>query len=61
MIYNNAWRIVGHGSIVLFEPLTENVKEKLKQLKPLRTVQADYDNLKFRRLVEAFSRASEDY
>ncbi len=23
MIYNEAWRIVGHGSIVLFEPLTE--------------------------------------
>lgn len=45
----------------MFEPLTKNVKEKLKQLKPLKTVQADYDNLKFRSLVEAFSRNSEDY
>jgi|TARA_R100001082_G_scaffold20389_1_gene9911 hypothetical protein len=52
---------LGSGKSYLFEPLTENVKEKLKQLKPLRTVQSDYDNLKFRRLVEAFSRASEDY
>ena len=52
---------LGSGKSYLFEPLTENVKEKLKQLKPLRTVQIDYDNLKFRRLVEAFSRASEDY
>ncbi len=26
MIYNNAWRIVGHGSIVLFEPLTETAQ-----------------------------------
>ncbi len=25
MIYNNAWRIVGHGSIVLFEPLNKIV------------------------------------
>ena len=27
MIYNNAWRIVGHGSIVLFEPLTEAAQD----------------------------------
>ena len=52
---------LGSGKSYLFEPLTENVKERLKELKPLRTVQADYDNLKFRRLVEAFSRTSEDY
>jgi hypothetical protein len=52
---------LGSGKSYLFEPLTKNVKEKLKQLKPLKTVQADYDNLKFRSLVEAFSRNSEDY
>jgi hypothetical protein len=52
---------LGSGKSYLFEPLTENVKEKLKELKPLKTVKVDYDNLKFRRLVEAFSRNSEDY
>ena len=26
MIYNNAWRIIGNGSIVLFEPLTETAQ-----------------------------------
>jgi len=49
------------GRAYLFEPLTEDVKLKLKELKPLRSPKTDYDNLKFRRLVESFSRASEDY
>ena len=49
------------GRAYLFEPLTEDVKLKLKELKPLRSPKSDYDNLKFRRLVESFSRASEDY
>lgn len=26
MIYDNKWRIIGHGSIVLFEPLTEDAQ-----------------------------------
>jgi hypothetical protein len=52
---------LGSGKSYLFEPLTENVKERLKELKPLKAIQTDYDNLKFRRLVEAFSRTSEDY
>ena len=49
------------GRAYLFEPLTEDVKLKLKELKPLENDKTDYDNLKFRRLVESFSRASEDY
>ena len=51
----------GSGKAYLFEPLTEETKLKLKEFKPLRSTKVDYDNLKFRRLVEAFSRASEDY
>jgi 2-oxo-4-hydroxy-4-carboxy--5-ureidoimidazoline (OHCU) decarboxylase len=45
----------------LFEPLTEEVKEKLKELKPLRTARPDYQFSKFRNLVTIFARASEDY
>ena len=45
----------------LFEPLTEEVKEKLKELKPLRTAKPDYQFSKFRNLVTIFAKASEDY
>ena len=45
----------------LFEPLTEEVKEKLKDLKPLKETKPDYQFSKFRNLVTIFAKASEDY
>lgn len=51
----------GGGRSYLFEPLTDNVKKKLKELKPLKTAKLDYDKATFRSLVKTFSQSSEDY
>jgi len=51
----------GAGKAYLFEPLSEELKTKLKEIKPLRASDVPYDEQALRKLVAAYSRASEDY
>jgi len=51
----------GSGKSYLFEELTDEVKTKLKDIKPYKESSKDFDQKELRRLVAIFSRASEDY
>ena len=51
----------GSGKSYLFEELTDEVKAKLKDIKPFKESAKDFDQVELRRLVSMFSKASEDY
>jgi len=51
----------GSGKAYLFEELTDEVKENLKNIKPLINANPDYTNQTLRRLIATFSRAQDDY